>query len=146
MPSTQQVLNEIVLKLYKRAAQRYRLRFNPFSTNYHLQASDGQFLGNFGNIYDPNSIFNRYGSYGSIYSSFSIFNRYGNYGSRYSALSPYNIYSSTPPKILDENGNLIGYLSANKYTIEPLDPNSLITKAANDMGYGDRAPELIREY
>ncbi len=146
MSNTKNLLLDLIRSLYTSASEKYNLRFSPYSKNYYLKGGDGTFLGSFGSTYDSDSIFNRYGNYGSIYSSLSIFNRYGNYGSIYSSLSPYSKYTNSPPKIYDESDNFIGHLSANKYVTKPIDPNSLIVKAAYDLGYSDRIEELLRDY
>jgi len=65
--------------------------------------------------YDSKSIWNAYGQYGSIYSSSSIWNEYGTFGSQYSFTSPWNSYSTSPPIIVDSNGNFYGYFTTNKY-------------------------------
>jgi len=82
----------------------------------HVYSYDGsQFLGTLStNIYDPYSVFNRYGTYGSKYSTNSIWNQYGTYGSKYSSYGAANPYTSTPP-ILVYNGSVVGYVTANKY-------------------------------
>ncbi len=84
----------------------------------YLYADDGTgtFLGEISsNKYDTDSIANEYGNYGSKYQTKSIFNQYGNYGSKYSQYSVFNQYATNPPKILDKNGKVVGYLTANKY-------------------------------
>ena len=84
----------------------------------YLYADDGTgtFLGEISsNKYDTDSIANEYGSYGNKYQTKSIFNQYGNYGSKYSQYSVFNEYATHPPKILDKNGKVVGYLTANKY-------------------------------
>jgi len=84
----------------------------------YLYADDGTgtFLGEISsNKYDTDSIANEYGNYGSKYQTKSIFNQYGNYGSKYSQYSVFNEYATNPPKILDKNGKVVGYLTANKY-------------------------------
>lgn len=84
----------------------------------YLYADDGTgtFLGEISsNKYDTDSIANEYGNYGSKYQTKSIFNQYGNYGSKYSQYSVFNEYATHPPKILDKNGKVVGYLTANKY-------------------------------
>lgn len=65
--------------------------------------------------YDSESIWNIYGDYGSKYSSNSIWNKYGDFGSKYSSSSPWNAYSSTPPVVVDMDGNFYGYLTTDKY-------------------------------
>ncbi len=84
----------------------------------YLYADDGTgtFLGEISsNKYDTDSIANEYGNYGSKYQTKSIFNQYGNYGSKYSQYSVFNEYATHPPKILDKNGKVVGYLTSNKY-------------------------------
>lgn len=65
--------------------------------------------------YESASICNKYGDHGSKYASDSIWNKYGNYGSRYSSYSPWDKYASSPPAIVDREGNFYGYLTADKY-------------------------------
>lgn len=65
------------------------------------------------NKYESTSIWNAYGTYGSKYSSSSIWNKYGIYGGQYSSNSPFNRYTSTPPMLVDKNGNFYGYFTAN---------------------------------
>lgn len=84
-------------------------------------ADDGTYLGKITNQYDTKSIFNKYGTYGSPYSIKSIWNKYGNYGSEYSINSPMNQYSSKGPAIISD-GNVIGYLTKNKYRRGAIDP------------------------
>jgi hypothetical protein len=148
MSDTQQLLNDLVVNLYREASSSYNLRFLPYQDNHIIKAADGTFLGSFGSRYSANSIFNEYGIYGSKYSATSIFNVYGVYGSLYSALSPYNTFSSSPPQILDVNNNILGYLTANKYHVRAIDPNSIIIKAIYDMDLVGSVdiPGLLREY
>ena len=90
-----------------------------------ILANDGQFLGKLClNIYDPESILNRYGLYGNQYSATSINNKYSMYGSQYSSLSPFNPYTSTPPSIY-LRGNKVGVLSVNNYILGSVNPNQI---------------------
>jgi hypothetical protein len=75
--------------------------------------------------YDLDSIYNKYGDYGNEYNLDSIWNEYGTYGSAYSNESAFNKYANKPPKIIDNKGKLVGYLTANTtidkgYTITEL--------------------------
>jgi len=65
--------------------------------------------------YGSNSIFNEYGTHGSTYSTTSIWNKYSSWGSEYSTTSATNQYCQNPPAIVDENNDIVGYLTANKY-------------------------------
>ena len=65
--------------------------------------------------FDSDSIFNQYGTYGSAYSATSILNSYSEYGSRYSAYSACNPYASSPPIVVDDDGNAYGRLTLNRY-------------------------------
>ncbi len=76
--------------------------------------SQPKYLGFFGNSYAGDSIMNQFGSYGSRYASSSVRNQFGTFGSNYSSLSANNSFTSTPPMII-KGGQLIGYLTANKY-------------------------------
>jgi hypothetical protein len=81
---------------------------------------DSKYLGNTGNRYDANSIFNPYGRYGSEFSTDSVNNRFGNYGSPFSPNSARNPYAIDTPKLFDSQGNYRGKLSSNPY-----DPDSI---------------------
>lgn len=74
------------------------------------------------NQYDSDSIYNKYGNYGSKYSSESIWNDYGNYGGKYSSYSPFNQFTTTPPYIIDGNGNIVGRLTVNPYVYGAVSP------------------------
>lgn len=90
-----------------------------------ILANDGQFLGKLClNIYDPESILNRYGLYGNPYSAVSIHNKYSVYGSQYSSLSPFNPYTMTPP-VIYLRGIKVGFLSINNYLMGSVDPNQI---------------------
>lgn len=65
--------------------------------------------------YELESITNNYGTYGNRYAANSIWNVYGLYGSKYSPYSWRNPYATQPPVILDEDGNIYGYFTVNKY-------------------------------
>ncbi|MBP9758983.1 hypothetical protein KBD45_04775 [Candidatus Dojkabacteria bacterium] len=94
-------------------------------SEYRLYSNDGTFLGKVNtNRYDTDSICNKYG-YGSKYEKEGILNKYSDYGSKYNSESPFNEYSSTPPMIYD-GGNLIAYLTTNKYKEPRIDPYQLI--------------------
>jgi hypothetical protein len=67
------------------------------------------------NKFDSKSIWNDFGKYGSKYSATSIWNAYGSYGGKYSQYSPFNTYTSSPPIIVDAQGEFYGYLTSNVY-------------------------------
>ena len=77
----------------------------------HLYGQDSKrtYLGKLTtNKYDIDSISN---VYGSKYSQTSIFNRYSDFGSNYSQYSVFNKYASSLPKIVDDNGTFVAYLT-----------------------------------
>lgn len=83
-----------------------------FPLHLYGQDSNHTYLGKLTtNKYDTDSISNEYGSYGSKYSQTSIFNSYSSFGSSYSQFSPFNKYASNPPKIVDDNGTFVAYLT-----------------------------------
>lgn len=92
--------------------------------NVHVVAPDGTYLGNLGNRYQNDSIFNPYGPHGSRYSPNSIWNPYGQYGSPYSNQSPWNRYSSQPPLLVQPGGQGIP-LTVNPYQLNRLHPAGL---------------------
>ncbi len=67
------------------------------------------------NKFDKNSIWNSFGNYGSTFGQNSIWNEFGNFGSNFSANSPWNSYSTTPPVVVDDNGNFYGYFTVNAF-------------------------------
>lgn len=72
------------------------------------------------------SIHNSIGIYGSEVSSTSIFNDISQYGSEISQFSPCNILASNPPALVDDEGNLYGYLTLNELKPKALtDPDIL---------------------
>jgi hypothetical protein len=88
------------------------------------QDDEQTYLGKIDNKFNSESIFNEYGTYGSKYSTDSIWNEYSNFGSKYSSYSPFNDYSSSPPMIV-KNGQIIGYLTTNKYITGGISPHIL---------------------
>lgn len=90
-----------------------------------IVANNGQFLGKLSlNIYDVDSVLNKYGRYGNSYSPVSIMNKYSTYGSPYSSLSPFNPYTTTPPLIF-LHGVRCGFLSTNRYVAGAVNPYDL---------------------
>lgn len=65
------------------------------------------------NIYDSESIANKYGEYGNTYSQTSIFNSYSKYGNPYNQYSAFNQYATDPPYIVDSYNNIVGRLTTN---------------------------------
>lgn len=63
----------------------------------------GEYLGNLSaNIYDENSVNNKFGRYGSEYSPDSINNPYSKWGSPYSNTSINNEFATQPPVIINK--------------------------------------------
>ena len=75
-------------------------------------ANGKTFLGNFGDKYNIDSIFNTYGLHGSSIALDSIWNDIGLYGGKIALNSPFNDITRTPP-ILYYNGASVCYLTAN---------------------------------
>lgn len=73
------------------------------------------YLGRITSPYDTESIFNTYGKYGNAYNANSIWNEYGRYGNKYNYCSPWNEYSATPPVIVNNNNQIVGYFTTNEY-------------------------------
>lgn len=107
---TKQLLEEILSDLYKNQAKNTSGR-----RGCYLLAQDNQFLGYINtDIYDNESILNKYGPYGSEYSPTSIFNSYSQYGSEYGTYSINNPYSSSPPKLF-VNSRFYSYVTDNQF-------------------------------
>ena len=63
----------------------------------------GEYLGNLSaNIYDENSVNNKFGRHGSEYSPDSINNPYSKWGSPYSNTSINNEFATQPPVIINK--------------------------------------------
>lgn len=74
-----------------------------------------QFLGCFDcDSLTPKSIWSPFSDYGSAHNPKSIWNERGKYGSVTSNYSPYNPKTKYPPRVVDGNGKLLGYLTVNK--------------------------------
>lgn len=92
-----------------------------------IVAEDGQMLGVItSSAYDTNSFLNEYGPFGSKYGSASIWNKYGKYGNPYSPMSPFNPYSSTPPRIVTRDGQVVCYLTVNEFMSPAISPYALV--------------------
>ena len=63
---------------------------------------------------DQDSLFNRFGTYGSRFAANSILNRFGPFGGKFAPYSPCNVYSTTPPVIVDADGENYGELTLNR--------------------------------
>ena len=63
---------------------------------------------------DLDSLFNRFGTHGSRLSATSILNRFGPFGGKFAPYSPCNVDSTTPPVIVDDEGNEYGELTLNR--------------------------------
>lgn len=74
------------------------------------------------NKFDSESIYNDFGTYGSKFSSNSIWNEFGSFGGKFSSYSPFNEFTSTPPLIVDGNGNIFGRLTVNKFVTGAISP------------------------
>jgi len=89
---------------------------DPISYKYKIISYDEKYLGNFGEITNPDSVFNLNGKYGSRFDKDSIMNKTGKYGSEKSQYSPFNPSAKYPPRIYDSEGNFCGVLSINRNT------------------------------
>jgi hypothetical protein len=70
------------------------------------------------NQFDSNSVCDQFGHYGSEFSSESIWDEFGHFGSRFSSDSPWNEFASSPPVIVDKQGNFYGYFSSNSVQVQ----------------------------
>ncbi|MBU0533454.1 MAG: hypothetical protein KJ887_01455 [Candidatus Omnitrophica bacterium] len=131
MPSsdkTKEILEQILAQLHQKQAKRHVIEGKSY-----LIAQNNQFLGNItSNLYDSNSILNKYGTYGSKYSPTSIFNKYSEYGSKYGVYSINNPYCSRPPKLFIK-GNFLGYVSVNKYINNRIPTNGFLYTLENKI-------------
>jgi hypothetical protein len=89
---------------------------------FGFNGSEYEYLGSIANEFNSNSIGNEFGSYGSEFSSKSIFNDFSKFGSSYSSYSAFNEYTSRPPVLVDEDLNLVGYLTLNTYKSPSINP------------------------
>jgi hypothetical protein len=81
-----------------------------------------QFLGCFDcGSRTPNSIWSPLSDYGSAHNPKSIWNERGLYGSVKSNYSSYNPKAKYPPRVIDGNGKLLGYLTVNKSNLHRLE-------------------------
>ena len=102
--------------------------FSQIDGHAYLVGADGVFLGTISsNRIDEKSICNQVGDFGSRVKSKSVWNRVGNYGSQISDLSAYNNNANNPPRIIDENNQVLGILSVNTKIQGAVDPEFLHT-------------------
>lgn len=80
------------------------------------------FIGAISNEYSSESIANEYGA-GNEYSSDSIANEYGTFGNPYGSYSAYNEYTSTPPVLINDDLQFIGFLTANSTLYPSIHPD-----------------------
>jgi len=125
---TKELLEQMLTELYSEQAQESKV-----NNGSYLIAQDSQLLGKItDNIYDTDSILNKYGPYGSSYSGTSIFNEYSDYGSAYGQNSINNPYCSTPPKLIINN-QFIGYVTANQLIQNRISPKTFLYTLKNDL-------------
>lgn len=65
--------------------------------------------------FDKLSVWNKYDKFGSALENESIWNKYSDFGGSNGKYSPFNIYAEKPPMIIDEDGKLYGYFTADKF-------------------------------
>ncbi len=85
---------------------------------FHLYSDDGEYnyLGKLvTGKHDTDGLWNDYSNYGGKYGENSIWNKYGDYGSKYGQYSAFYKYASNPPLIVDDNGEIFGYLTEDKF-------------------------------
>ena len=63
--------------------------------------------------YSIYSIWNSYVVYGNNLNAISIWNSNGIYGGSHSMFSPFTRYATTPPVVVDKDGNFYGYFTIN---------------------------------
>lgn len=102
-----------------------------------------KFIGSITSKYDSDSIANDYGTYGSKYSSDSINNDYGTYGGQYSSNSAFNDYTSSPPIIVSDNYQFVGYLTTNEYHTPNINTYEAIACANNSYSSSNMNMEDI---
>jgi hypothetical protein len=85
------------------------------------------FIGTISTSNNNSSIINDFGSYGSSFSQTSIRNTFSKYGDSYSTTSAYNQFATAPPLIVDDNLNVIGYLTKSVVVQNSIDPDLLIS-------------------
>ncbi|MDA7640523.1 hypothetical protein N8787_02695 [Opitutaceae bacterium] len=67
------------------------------------------------NELDPASVWNEFGDYGNRFSAISIWNEFGTYGGSFSQFSPWNPFATSPPIIVDLDGNYYGRFTSNAF-------------------------------
>ena len=94
----------------------------------YLMGADNVFLGIISSDkINEKSICNQVGEFGSRVTSKSVWNRVGDYGSRISDTSAYNTNTNQPPVIVNENNEIIGFLTVNTRIKGAVDPDLLHT-------------------
>ncbi|MFE1744904.1 CD225/dispanin family protein [Coleofasciculus sp. H7-2] len=92
----------------------------------YLMGADNVFLGIISSDrINEKSICNQVGEFGSRVTSKSVWNRVGDYGSRISDTSAYKTNTNQPPIIVNENNEIIGFLTVNTRIKGAVDPDFL---------------------
>lgn len=93
--------------------------YSTYNFPYHLYSNDGKvYLGKcVTDEFDRDGIYYKYyGDYSSSYSNTSIWNKYSDYGGTLLSYeySAFNDHADKPPKIVDNDGKFIAYLTKNE--------------------------------
>lgn len=83
--------------------------------------------------FDADAVTNRRGRYGSETGSSSIHNPHGLYGSRYADTSVCNPYARNPPRIVDDAGTVIGYLTSNRHLPDAITQPDVLAWLRDDV-------------
>jgi hypothetical protein len=95
-----------------------------------------KFIGAIANEYSSESIGNEYGA-GNEYRSDSIKNEYGSFGNPFGSYSAYNDFTSTPPILVNDNFEFIGYLTTNSALYPSIHPDIAVWCASKSFASSD---------
>lgn len=89
-------------------------------------------IGAIGNEFNSLSIANEFGA-GNEFKSTSIFNEFGKFGSEFSSYSAFNEFASTPPAIINNNYEFVGYISINSVKFPAINTYEAMSCAKNSF-------------
>ena len=90
------------------------------------------YIGSIANKFSSDSIANEFG-WGNKFKSDSIMNEFGRFGSNFSSYSAFNSFASTPPIIVNQNNEFVGYLTVNNFKLPSINTNSAVECAINSF-------------
>lgn len=89
---------------------------------FGYDGSEYRYIGSIANEFNSDSIANEFGSYGNEFSSKSMFNDFSTWGNEFSSYSPFNDFSSRPPVLINDDLDVVGFVTTNSFKLNSINP------------------------